>query len=236
MIKCDIIKTTIEIEGERADVYGLTFFRNGDEFPFKTVEDIFCELEAAQKLRDIFNGNVQDVTGFWFATILVSLICIAGLLFSIYITYFVSFTESNTTAESVSFITCNVKQEEIVLSSSNKKIYKVENIDNQSITNGILSLCDGEKKVTVYSREYAPEGEENFYSIKAIKYNDDFLLSFDETNKWRSQNHAKLIIIFGVLSLLWALFITGSIIIGRNPKKFSRWIVRLFFKDGAIKY
>jgi hypothetical protein len=60
VIKCDIIKTTIEIEGERTDVYGLAFFRNGDEVPFKTVEDIFCELEAAQKLRDIFNGNDID--------------------------------------------------------------------------------------------------------------------------------------------------------------------------------
>ncbi len=60
MIKCEIVKTVISIENKNAEVYGLTFYREGERTPFKTVEDIFTELALAEKLKRIINENDVD--------------------------------------------------------------------------------------------------------------------------------------------------------------------------------
>ena len=45
-----------------------------------------------------------------------------------------------------------------------------------------------------------------------------------------------LVVFVAGLCLVWGAFVVCSIIEGRNPRKFSKRFVRLFFKDGYIKY
>ena len=48
--------------------------------------------------------------------------------------------------------------------------------------------------------------------------------------------HTLLVIIAAVMCLAWGALVAFSIIIGRNPKRFSKRVIRLFFKDGYVKY
>ena len=37
-------------------------------------------------------------------------------------------------------------------------------------------------------------------------------------------------------AVIWGVLVVGSIIVGRDPKKYGKRIVRLFFKDGYVRY
>lgn len=218
------------------------FSIGGNDF-IKLVKKKYRTMHNGQSLpqiyktkHDIFNGNVHDSGGFLFAYILVSVIAIGFLILTVYLTYFAPSTSSNTIEQSVSFVSCDIRKEEVVLTSEDNQIYKICFIDEQFNAKEIQALCDGEKIVTTYSEEITPNDEENYYSVKALVYNDNYLLSFDETNKLYRQEYTWLVIIAVAMCLAWGAIVICSIIIGRNPKRFSKRIVRLFFKDGYVKY
>ena len=57
MLKCEVITTKIECDGQEVTVYGLDFYKDQDPRPFKTVKDLFVELKMAEKLRDLINNS-----------------------------------------------------------------------------------------------------------------------------------------------------------------------------------
>ncbi len=64
MIYCKIVESCIVIDCKTTHVYGLDFFKvkDGMELPVKTVEDIFCDLNAAEKLKNLINkGNISEL-------------------------------------------------------------------------------------------------------------------------------------------------------------------------------
>ena len=50
----------------------------------------------------------------------------------------------------------------------------------------------------------------------------------------RNHRFREVLLIFGILELVWLAFCGLSIYIGRNPHKFSKKTIRLFFKDGYV--
>lgn len=36
----------------------------------------------------------------------------------------------------------------------------------------------------------------------------------------------------GIFFVLWSAFVVASVVIGRNPKKYSKRMIRFFFQDG----
>lgn len=185
--------------------------------------------------HDIFNGHIQDTGVFLAFYVLGGAFAVAFLIFVAYYTYAPS-TPNNTIEESIIFVSYEQSEEEIILTSSDNQIYKIRFIDEQFNANGIPTLCDGTTVVTIYSTEVTPKYEESYYSIKAIKYNDNYFLSFDETNRLYRQEYVLLVIIVAVMCLAWGAFVIFSIIVGRNPKRFSKRVIRWFFKDGYVKY
>ena len=120
--------------------------------------------------------------------------------------------------------------------SSDNKLYKIRFMDNGFDSTEIKAISDGKTIVTTYSKEVTPDYEEDYYSIKAILKGDAYLLSFDETNRWHQEEHWPLLFFPIVFAIAWGAYIAGSIIVGRNPKKFSQKVIKLFFKDGYVKY
>lgn len=186
--------------------------------------------------HDIFNGNVEDVFGFMFAYIMISVVIVAFAIFLVWYIYFTPNTVANTVKQQVSFTTCNVKGNEIVLTSSDNKLYKIRFIGDGFDSDEIKSISDGKTVVTTYSKEVTPDDEDDYYSIKAILNGDAYLLSFDETNRWHQEEYWPLLFFPIVFAIVWGAYIAGSIIVGRNPKKFSKKVIKLFFKDGYVKY
>lgn len=61
-------------------------------------------------------------------------------------------------------------------------------------------------------------------------------MSFDETNRLRTQEYQPTVIFLGGLCLIWIVYMVFNIYVGRNPRKFSKRFVLFFFRDGYIKY
>lgn len=185
--------------------------------------------------NDIFNGHVNDVAGFYFAYSLVSVILVGFIVFPA-CEICIPKNVNNTVEQTVTFISCDVKEDEVILTSADENIYKIQYAAEQINIQKIKSICNGESKVTTYSKEVTPDDEEDFYSIKAIKYNESYLLSFEEENKLYRQEELPIIGLFLFILLIWVAFIVASIVVGRNPQKFSKKVVKMFFKDGYINY
>ena len=196
--------------------------------------------QALPKIRktkhDIFNGNVDDVFGFMFAYIMIGVVIVAFAIFLVWYIYFTPNTVANTVEQQVTFTSCTTKGDEIVLTSSDNKLYKIRFTEDEFDSTKIKAISDGKTVVKTYSREVTPDDEENYYSIKAILLDDTYLLSFDKTNRWHQEELWPLIFFPVILAIVWGACVAGSIIVGRNPKKFSKKIIKLFFKDGSIKY
>ena len=186
--------------------------------------------------HDIFNGNVSDPSGFLFAYILLAVVVVAFLIFSVYCVFFDLSTENNTIEQSVSFVSCEINDKNIVLTSEENQTYIIRFTNERLDAKNIRAICDGKTVVTTYSTEVKPEEAEPYYSVKAIRYNGGYLLSFDETNQFHRQEFWPIILLALGMCVLWGGYVALSIVVGRNPRKFSRKFVRLFFKDGYIKY
>ena len=186
--------------------------------------------------HDIFNGNVEDVFGFMFAYIMISVVIVAFAIFLVWYIYFTPNTLDNTVEQQVTFTSCITKGDEIVLTSSDNKLYKIRFMDDGFDLTEIKAISDGKTVVTTYSKEVTPDDEENYYSIKAILHEDTYLLSFDQTNRWHQEEYWPLIFFPVIFAIVWGAYVAGSITVGRNPKKFSKKVIKLFFKDGYVKY
>ena len=194
-------------------------------------------LPIIQKNKhDIFNGNVDDVFGFMFAYIMIGVVIVAFTIFLVWHIYGNPCTIDNTIEQKVSFTSCIAKDDEIVLTSTDNKLYKIRFIGEGFDSDEIKSVCDGKTVVTTYSKEVTPDDAGNYYAIKAIRYESTNLLSFDETNRWHQEEYWPLLFFPIVFAIVWGAYVAGSIIVGRNPKRFSKKVVKLFFKDGYVKY
>ena len=192
-------------------------------------------IPRANRKNDIFKGNVTDTTSIIFAYIL-GTVCIIGFFIFIVFEIYVPKTENNTIEQKVSFVSCTTERDALVLLSSDSQVYKIQYIDDQFDRQAIKRICLPGTWVTAYSLECKPKYEDKFYSVQAIKYNDKFILGFEETNRLDLQENQVLIFFPIFFFLLWILFIIFSIKIGRNPEKYSKRVIRMFFKEGSIKY
>lgn len=186
--------------------------------------------------HDIFNGHVRDSGQFLAVYILLGVICLGLLIFSIVYAYFSPASANNTVKQSVSFVSCDVSNDTVILTSADRQIYKIRFIDDRFDTESIRSICDGKSIVTAYSKEMTPEDADPYYSIRAIETQGHFLLSFAETERLHRQENTMLVLFMAGMCLIWGAVVAFSIIVGRNPQKFSKRFVRLFFKDGYIRY
>ena len=238
-IKENMHETYIYIGKQRVMVDELSI--GGIDF-IKLVKKKYRTLHNGQSLpkitktrNDIFNGHVKDVAGFYFAYCLVSVVLVGFIVFMT-CDICIPKNANNTIEQIVCFISCDIKEDEVILTSTNNNIYKIQYAAEKINIQEIKSICNGKTEVTTYSKEVTPDDEEDFYSVKAIKYTDNYLFSFKEENKLYRQESWPIVALFLFMALVWGAFIVASVIVGRNPQKFSKKVVKLFFKDGYINY
>jgi len=88
----------------------------------------------------------------------------------------------------------------------------------------------------VYSEKKEQNDGEILYFIKAIVYHDKYILSFEQTAEWEKRSSIIAIVVFGAFFLFWVFYVAAAIIVGRNPRKYSKRVVRFFFRDEYIKH
>ena len=183
---------------------------------------------------DLFSGNVREPARFLFLYSMFAFLCMIALIASLYGTYLPGTTE-NTIKQSVCFTGCVVREDEMILFPEEGQIYKVRFIDDQFDPEAVRAICDGRKNVTAYSVEVTPRSQEDYYSVKAIMYDDDYVLTFEETNRLNRQEYDLLVLITVGACLFLVVYVLCAVIVGRNPERFSDRVINFFFKDECVK-
>lgn len=185
---------------------------------------------------DLFNGNVTDPIGVLVAYILVTVLLLGLAGYIVVFVWFSPGTTSNTIEQTVCFTACHASREEVVLTSADGQSYVIRFIDEQFDARNIRAVCDGKTVVTAYSTEVTPDDAEDYYAVKAIVHNGRYLLRFEETDRFHRQEYWPLILFAAGMLLFWGVYVVGGIIVGRNPRRFSREFVGFFFRDEYIRY
>ena len=191
--------------------------------------------KAPRSTNDLFKGHVKDPAAFIVIYATLTIVLLFVLVFAGYEIYAPCNAE-NTTMEQISFQSFSESDGDILLISTKDEVYKIRFANDSINKEEIKALCDGQTVLTVYFETVRPKNHALYYSLKAILHDDVPLLSFEETNRLHIKEYRPLLLfILGALAL-WAVYIVGSIIVGRNPQKYGKKIVRLFFKDGYVYY
>ena len=190
-----------------------------------------------QITKDIFNGNIRSPGEFLFVFISIGAICIALLIFTVYICLSSQpSTPNDTVKQQVVFQSCQKNFGNWILTTTDDQRYQILNTDATFDSEQIKAICDGKTVLTAYSNSVSPRYGQFYYSIQALVHDGEYILTFEETHQF--EKHGDLILIFFVLgiNLIWGIFVTSAIIVGRNTTKFNPKIVEIFFKSGVIKY
>ena len=76
------------------------------------------------------------------------------------------------------------------------------------------------------------KGQYDFY--RDLSVGDTVLFSFEDNQRLRQNEYWPLIPFIVGFILLWWVYIFFSIRVGRNPERYSKKVIRLFFKDGYV--
>lgn len=180
---------------------------------------------------DPFNGHVDNPGEMLFAYLLVALFIPVMLL----ICYF---TVKPTPMEELTMVSGTVT--EISVDGRNL-VLRVENMEmeiwgykrtltdaaeyiricNQGevFTLGYRTVTNDNHEITGYCVEYILDSRGNTWITPQVARNDRFFVAG---------------FMFSVVELVWLAFCSVSIYVGRNPHKFSKRIIRWFFKDGYV--
>ena len=90
--------------------------------------------------------------------------------------------------------------------------------------------------MTTYADEYTTDDGVVYYSLAAILNGDTYILSVDEINSMHRQAVFPVMLIAIAMVIVWAALFVATIVVGRDPKKYGKKIVGLFFKEGYVKF
>lgn len=191
------------------------------------------EIPKIKPKKDIFKGNLKSPTGFLLIYGLLILLAIMVTTITSFSVFYPS-SESDTEQLQVNFSSCNKVDGELVMKTTDNNYFHLRYSDEPY--DKLLTICSGNKLVTVYCDKINPKHGDDYYLIKAVKYNDEFVLSFDDTNRIQRQMLWPIMFVAVIIDAVVIWFIVFTIMIARNPQKYKKKTVQLFFKDGYLEY
>lgn len=181
----------------------------------------------------IFNGNVNNAGEFIFIYALLIVVIIGLGIFMSYKIWFDPYSADNTIEQNVIFVTGIADGDDYIMTDKQENTYKLNYLNKCLNRDKIKSICDSSTELTVYVTETTKKGVTDYWSIKQIMCGDTVLLGFDEYNSLYKKDCAPLILLPVTLVIMIGSIFAGTIIVGRNPKKYRKFI-KLFFKDGYV--
>ncbi len=188
-------------------------------------------LPRKRPKTDIFNGNVNNPGEFIFVYALIY-VFIIGMFIFIAVAWQPTKAE-DLTYQTVSFDRYAINDDEtddLYLYAEGKeyRIYSYEKVLQN--TEQLLSLCNGKTLFTVGMEEYDTHSNVSTLESKnGVPY-----LTLEETNHVERASLLMMCLFFGGFFVIWTAFVVLSVMIGRNPKKYPKWLVHGFFKPSYI--
>lgn len=184
--------------------------------------------------RDIFKGHILDAGAFLFVYVMLAVFSV-GIVIFVSVQVYSPESEDTTVCRTTAFSSCEFIEDAWVLTSADRDVYKISFYGENFNIDRIKELCDGVTMVDVYCLD-GDSDEGTFYPVRALFYGDKAVLSFDESNRAFQKDSLPLLIVISLIAVLVLSFIAMSVIVGRNPQKFSPKVVGIFFKDGYVIY
>ncbi|MBQ7870687.1 MAG: hypothetical protein IJ357_00920 [Oscillospiraceae bacterium] len=98
----------------------------------------------------------------------------------------------------------------------------------------VTAYCDAATTFTAWTRYCTPEDKEAYYKLGALWAGETELLSFQAVRARERRDCLK----FLCFMIIPFLFVNGIMLlvylVGRDPQRFPRWVVRLCFKSGEV--
>ena len=184
---------------------------------------------------DIFNGNVNAPGEFIFIYALISIMCIATLIF-----FAVSSAPKDPDAlqyDDVRFSRYEIEDASLHLYVEGKDQYYSVPGYQETLTNaeGFLRLSTDDAVFRIGYVSY-PKADPPHMGLESITdANGTVYLTTEAVHAYRWADAPAFYAFFGGITIVWLVFVLLSIYIARHPERFSRRTIRLFFKDGVIR-
>lgn len=191
--------------------------------------------KAKKSWLDPFNGHVDRYGEFVFISILLYAIIIGFAVLIAVTTMPIRIDELEHIETSFSYY--QIDEGELILyTSASDMTYEISSYDKYTEnTSLLLKQCDGKVVFDVYAMKFNVDEGIPYYQVMILKdQKGTSFLTLENANAQRRSANWILYLLASGFFLLWTLFMIGSIYVGRNPGRFSKKTVRLFFKDGYV--
>ena len=188
------------------------------------------------KLPDPFNGHVEGGAGLIVVYIGVTLLFLALLGWFVADVYLIPPSPEENKRMEMVFDRAAVRGDCLYLYPADESMesFQIRHLDGSVDPDPIKAVCDGTTTVTVYADRTKPKNGDPYYLVEAVMVDDTVLFSFEDEQRLRQNEYWPLIPFIGGFILLWCVYIFFSIRVGRNPDRYSKKIIRLFFRDGYV--
>jgi hypothetical protein len=200
------------------------------------------EIPLVKSKFDPFNGHVENssqIFAFYIAILIFLLaswaLCIPPCLKAVNEDTAHSFTSS--------FARYQIKGTELTLyPSAGFHPFVIRNYDKDILDEELLfSLCDSQTEFSIYAELISPSdrllNNEPFYLVHSLTGSDGHtFLPLEHAINQQIRRIVFVCLFFGLSTAFWIIFIICSIVIGRNPQKYSWRMVHFFFRDNPLHY
>jgi hypothetical protein len=189
---------------------------------------------SAEQKDPLFHGHVNRPGVFLFAYVLGGIVVIVMFVLLAEYVFFWAEQNEKVTTRQVVFESYFMEAGDTYLVSSDDLLFEVSG--KWKDMDSLKYVCEKRPAITVFSKPMKSKRAGEYYSVKAIYDDEECLLSFEEASRLHIAKTWPLMLFPLTFTVIFALLFAGTIIVGRNPSRYSKRIVRLLFKDGYIKY
>lgn len=100
----------------------------------------------------------------------------------------------------------------------------------------LVEHCNDETVFTVQARFVDPDDGPDYYWIQSIRAGGIDYLTLDDATAYNRTNLSVLFWSFGGFLIIWFMMGALMYMVGSNPAKFPKWLVKGLFKEGYIEY
>lgn len=183
---------------------------------------------------DPFKGHVAFPDSIVFLYVLIYALVIGGCI--ICAVYMRPLTYRDLTYRQTAFSDYSVDGNDLILyAGQDEPYYKI--VEYHKYCSNIDLVLNINRTIywKVYEKEYSDEDQQPYYLIKSLSdRSGNVVLSLDSSSSHDRKEMLVVAALWGIPFLLWTAYVAGSIIVGRNPGKYSKKVLKLFFKPGRV--
>ncbi|MBE5887751.1 MAG: hypothetical protein E7283_02830 [Lachnospiraceae bacterium] len=185
--------------------------------------------------RGGFRAHVYN-PGQYLVILIVFIVMIVGVGAWIVVDNLQPVSENDCEMYTVSFSAWEIDDAELILTTPQmKEKFEIRGYrEYLSGYNQLTAKCDGQVYFTVWAKRIKPRSGPAYFRVDAISSGEEVYRTFEDSTAYNISNIPFYIGVFGVFLIIVLVMAILTYFVGSNPQKFPRWVVHVFFREGAI--